>query len=174
MTRQFSATKQLTAFAGRRKVAEHFEFHFNKCSKPIRRAFLEKVAPFSFFYLTVVLNKAKLHSHSFHEKEALIEYTSGLMFENAKPYLREAIVVVDASGSKDFRSQLSRYLKARIRNDRGDRLIKRVKTSRSGGNNLVQLADMVSGAVWRSFKHQDRSYRRLISHRELRVQVWPQ
>ena len=53
------------------------------------------------------------------------------------------------------------------------RVVKKVKTARSAGNNLLQLADMVSGAVWRSFKHQDVSHRQLIAHRELRVQVWP-
>lgn len=154
-------------------LSDHFEFHFNKCNTAIRHSFLEKVAPFDFFYLAVVLNKPKLRSPGFRVKESLIKYTSGLVFENAKPHLRDAIVVVDASGSKDFRNQLSKYLKKRIKDDGGYRLIKKVKTSRSQGNNLIQLADMVSGAVWRSLKHQDESCRQLISHRELRVQVWP-
>jgi hypothetical protein len=154
-------------------LPEHFEFHFSKCSKAIRRNFLEKVAPFGFFYLSVVLDKLKLYSPEFRVKESLVKYASGLVFENAKPHLRDAIVVIDASGSKDFRNQLSTYLKKRIKGDGGCRLIKKVKTSRSDGNNLVQLADMVSGAVWRSFKHQDASLRGLISLRELRVQVWP-
>jgi hypothetical protein len=38
---------------------------------------------------------------------------------------------------------------------------------------IALLADMVSGAVWRSFKQKDGSYRELISARELKVQVWP-
>ncbi len=155
-------------------LSEHFEFHFSKCSKAIRRNFLEKVAAFDFFYFAVVLNKPKLYSPGFQLKESLVKYTAKLVFENAKPHLRDAIVVVDASGSKDFRNQLSTYLKRQVNDDRGHGLIKKVKTSRSDGNNLVQLADMVSGAIWRSFKHQDASYRRLVSHRELRVQVWPE
>ena len=154
-------------------LSEHFEFHFNKCSQSIRRAFLEAMAPYSFFYLAVVVNKTKLHSPAIAIKESLIKYSTRLVFENAKPYLRDAIVVVDASGSKDFRNQLSRYLKKRIKDDNGARVVKKVKTARSAGNNLLQLADMVSGAVWHSFKHQDVSHRQLIAHRELRVQVWP-
>jgi len=144
------------------------------CGKSvIRSQFLEKVAPFGFFYLAVVLNKLKLYGPGFQVKESLVKYASGLVFQNAKPYLRDAIVVIDGSGSKDFRNQLSMYLKKRIMDDGGGRLIRKVKTSRSDGNNLMQLADMVSGAIWRSFKHQDASLRRLISLRELRVQVWP-
>ena len=154
-------------------LPKYFEFHFSKCSRTIRQNFLEKVASFDFFYLAVVLNKPKLYSPGFQVKESLIKYTSRLVFENAKPYLRNAIVVIDASGSKDFRNQLARYLKERIKDDGGCKLIKKVKTSRSNGNNLVQLADMVSGAIWRLYKHQDASYRRLVSHRELRVQMWP-
>ena len=154
-------------------LSQHFEFHFNKCSRSIRRAFMQGVAPFEFFYLAVVVNKTKLHSPAFEVKESLIKYSTRLVFENAKPYLRDAIVVIDASGSKDFRNQMSRYLKKRVKDDGGSSIIKKVKTSRSAGNNLLQLADMVSGAIWRSFKHQDASNRHQISHRELRVQVWP-
>ena len=97
---------------------------------------------------------------------SLIKYASGLVFENAKPHLKDAIVVIDANGSQDFRNQLSQYLKKRIKDDAGYHLVKKVKTARSDGNNLIQLADMVSGAVWRSFKQQDDSYRQLISARE--------
>jgi hypothetical protein len=154
-------------------LPDNFEFHFSQCSKRIRRDFLHKIAEFDFFYLAVVLNKARLYGPGFRVKESLIKYTSGLVFENAKPYLRDAIVVVDASGSKDFRNQLSKYLKKRDTDHQGCKLIKKVKTSRSHGNNLLQLADMVSGAIWRSFRHRDRSYRRIVSARELRVQVWP-
>ena len=126
-----------------------------------------------FFYLAVVVDKPKLHNPAFQKKESLIKYASGLVFENAKPHLKDAIVVIDANGSKDFRNQLSKYLKKRVKDDVGYRVVKKVKTARSHGNNLVQLADMISGAVWRSFKQQDGSYRGLVSARELRVQVWP-
>ena len=95
------------------------------------------------------------------------------MFQNAKPNLDNATVVIDASRSRDFRNQLKKYLQKRIKEENGRELIKKVKTSRSHGNNLIQLADMISGAIWRSFHHQDRSYRQIVSARELGVQVWP-
>lgn len=58
----------------------------------------------------------------------------------------------------------------------GPTLIKKVRTEPSHSNNLLQLADMVCGAVARSFRPDkpDRHvYRKLIRHRELGVQVWP-
>ena len=54
--------------------------------------------------------------------------------------------------------------------------MKKVKTEKSRANNLLQLADMVCGAVARSVvseKKQARQYRSLIQFRELQVQVWP-
>ena len=154
-------------------LPEHYEFHFSHCSKAVRREFLERAATFEFFYLAVVINKRRLSGHAFRVKESLIKYASRLVFENAKPQLRDAIVVIDSSGSKDFRNQLASYLKEQMEDNGGCRLIRKVKTSRSDGNNLLQLADMVSGAIWRSYRHRDPSFCHLISHRQLRVQVWP-
>ena len=154
-------------------LSPHHEFHSSQCDKRIRGQFLEKVAPFGFFYLSVVVDKSRLPGPEFRVKESLIKYATGLVFLAAKPYLKDAAVVIDASGSKDFRNQLATYLKAHAKDDDGRGLLKSIKTSRSHGNNLIQLADMVSGAVWRSFKRHDRSNRQLISHRELSVEVWP-
>ena len=98
-------------------LSEHYEFHFSDSSRTIRHNFLEKVASFDFFYLAVVLNKPKLYSPGFSVKESLVKYTSHLVFQNAKPHLRDAIVVIDSSGSKDFQNQLSRHLKKQVRDD---------------------------------------------------------
>ena len=154
-------------------LSPRYEFHFAKSSSRIRNRFLELVAPFDFFYFSVVVDKAKLRNPGFQKKESLIKYASGLLFESAKPRLKEAIVIIDASGSRDFRNALAVYLKKRVRNDGGYPIIKKVKSARSESNNLVQLVDMVSGAVWRSFTRNDASYRSLVAARELAVDVWP-
>lgn len=149
------------------------EFHFNSEREQTRRAFLTHVNRFDFFYLAVVLNKRKLTGPGFQVKESLIKYTSRLVFENAKPNLTNATVVVDGSGAKEFRQSFANYLKKQL-NSPEQRHIKKVKMANSATNNLIQLADMVCGAVWHSVRHCDRSYRKLIGARELRVQVWPQ
>ncbi|MCI0693144.1 hypothetical protein L0337_14205 [candidate division KSB1 bacterium] len=45
----------------------------------------------------------------------------------------------------------------------------------SAGNNLLQLADTVSGAINRSFsqKRDAQEYRQIIAHREISVEVIP-
>ena len=95
------------------------------------------------------------------------------MFENAKPYLTNATVVIEGSDAKAFRQSFANDLKREV-NTPEQRHVKKVKLVDSETNNLVQLADMVCGAVWHSIKHGVHSYRQLIAARELSVEVWPQ
>ncbi len=79
---------RLECFRGRNQ-----EFHFNKCSDAIRERFLSVVSQHDFFYLAFVLNKQKLHGPGFSYKDSFYKFTAKLLFENAKPYLRDAVVL---------------------------------------------------------------------------------
>lgn len=153
-----------------------YEFRFNKCSKDIRERFLQAVAPYEFFYYGIVINKDpnKLWGEGFRYKGSFYKYTCSLVFENAKAFLDNATVLIDGSGSRDFRKQLEWYFKRRI-NDPQQRFIRKIKIQDSSNNNLLQLADMIVGAVNRSFgdKSDAQHYRSIISHREVFVQLWP-
>jgi len=94
------------------RLSPEFEFHFNKCRKHFREQFLKAVAPYQFFYYGIVINKdpGKLWGEGFQYKESFYKYACSLVFENAKAFLSNATVVIDGSGSKDFRRQLERYL----------------------------------------------------------------
>lgn len=153
------------------------EFHFKNNSERVRIAFLKAVVPYNFFYYGIVINKdpVKLYGEGFRNKESFYKYACGLVFENAKEKLRNAIVLVDRSGSLDFRTQLAKYLKRKV--NTGPTSVKKVKMQKSESNNLLQLADYVAGTINRSVtntkKHSD-EYRKIIAHREIHVQVWPQ
>lgn len=158
------------------RLDPRYEFRFNKCRREVREQFLKALAPYGFFYYGIAINKdpAKLWGEGFKYKEPFYKYASGLVFENARAVLDNATVIIDGSSSKDFRMQLQTYLKRRI-NEPGQRYIKSLKVQDSAKNNLVQLADMVAGAIYRSLgaKPDAREYRRLLSHRQISVQVWP-
>lgn len=152
------------------------EFHFKRNSDKIRRAFLQAVAPYNFFYYGIVINKdpKKLYGEGFKSKESFYKYACGLVFENAKEKLEQAIVTIDKSGDLDFRNQLARYLRRRMNQDK--KLINKVKMQRSSSNNLLQLADYIAGAINRSVQNDKKyanEYRKLIAHREIYVQIWP-
>lgn len=156
-------------------LPDNFEFHFNKLKSVRRRAFLQAVARYNFFYFAVVIDKTHLAGREFQLNESLYNYACGLIFEKAKPRLSNAIVVIDERGSENFKSELKRYIVRRLKDDSGKSFIKKVRTQDSRKNNLVQLADMVAGGVARSFsgKKDGREYRSLIVHREMNVEVWP-
>ena len=154
---------------------ENSEFHFKRNSDKVRRAFLKAVAPYNFFYYGIVINKdpKKLWGEGFRNKTSFYKYTCSLVFQNAKDKLTESIVVIDKSGSLDFRNQLAKYL--RRRDEEGKRLIKKIKMQRSKGNNLLQLADYIAGVInrWVQRKKYGEEYKKIISHREIYIQIWP-
>ena len=150
------------------------EFHFKRNSDRIREAFIKAVVPYEFFYYAIVLNKNGLYGDGFRDKKSFYKYACSLLFENAKEKLSNAIVIIDRSGSLDFQRQLEKYLKQRMNN--GLKRIKSVKMQKSISNNLLQLADYIAGIINRSVQHKKdnaKIYRKMIAHREIRVQIWP-
>ena len=156
-------------------LPEDFEFHFKENSHKRRLEFLKAIAPYNFFYFGIVLNKDpnKLWGEGFKNKESLYKYTCGLVFENAKPYLKNATVIIDQSGHKQFQVQLRKYLRDKANINKT--IIKKIKTKRSKGNNLLQLADYIAGTVNRCVLKKKRAdeYKKFVAHKEIYVQIWP-
>jgi hypothetical protein len=157
------------------KVRDSFEFKFYSCSDAFRECFFHAVAGCNFFYHSIVINKSGLYGPGFQEKNSFYKYATSLVFQNAKPNLREATIVLDKFGNREFGEQLSKYLKKKLNTD-GVQFIKKIRMETSHSNALLQLADMVCGAVGRSLNQKAKDgmrFRRLVGHRELRVQIWP-
>src|SRR3989338_167344 len=157
------------------RLSPDYEFHFHRNSDRAREAFLRAVLPYQFFYYGIVINKEKLFGEGFKNKESFYKYAASLLFENAKDKLERAIVVIDESGRQLFKYQLASYLRKNI-NSFDRRHIHKVKMQDSKRNNLLQLVDMVSGAVNRCLsgnKRDNQKFRSIIRSREIYVQIWP-
>ncbi len=169
---------RITALRSELKLSQRQEFHFAVNSNRLRKAFLEAVTPFPFSYHVFALNKdpRKLYGPGFAYKDSLYKYASRLTFENAKPYLNSAIVVMDECGNRKFRIELAKYLRARIKGEGGNQLIKKVKLQRSSGNNLLQLADYVACVATRVINGAADGLelrRKYLAAHELSFEVWP-
>jgi hypothetical protein len=153
-----------------------FEFHFNSCSRDIRQRFLVQTANFEYLYMSFIFNKAKLSGEGFQYKNSFYKYAVNLLFQNLRPHLKDATVVFDRCGNRDFQQELKKYVGKRV-NERGrEQSVRKIKTNNSESNNLLQLADMVCEAVarfLRKSKQDHLDYRRIISHRELLLKMWP-
>ncbi len=97
-----------------------------------------------------------------------------MAFTNARPYLDNAIVVLDKSGTPTFQKSLKKYLTLRA-NGETKKVIKKIKQQRSHSNNLLQVADYVSGVINRKYQNKKhwKEYYALLNPKEIQVQKWP-
>lgn len=172
-----SADDRISNLRTQLRKSPNYEFHFTQCSDSIRTAFFEAVSGEDFYFFSFVIDKSQLQGLDFQSADSFYRYVCGLIFESAKPYLDNAIVKLDGRGGREFRRQLGGYLKRRINDEESDRkYIKKVVSPSSDRNNLIQLADMVCGAVARAQlgerKNAQEFYRR-IRHREIWTKAWP-
>ncbi len=153
------------------------EFKFNKLDRNRRIAYLEAIRSRRFVFYSMVINKEKITSRGLSYKDSFYKYVCSLAFENARHLLDEANIIIDGSGSREFRQQLQSYLKKKMNDPSGSgsKCIRKVKIQDSRKNNLLQLADMVCGAVAKAFQvgNVDPTYRQIIKGREGYVQFWP-
>lgn len=117
--------QRIDALRAELKHAPGSEFHFTKNSLRVRHAFLEAVCEYPFFFHVFALNKDPklLTGPGFQFKDSLYKFAARLTFENAKPYLQNATVVIDKSGNRKFRQELSSYLRKRINDQSGTKTI---------------------------------------------------
>ncbi len=125
------------------------EFKFSKSRPEVRDAFFEAVQSFDFCVRAIVVRKEVIQSgHLRSNKEAFYSFfvKSMLKFDNG--LLKGASVVIDGSGERIFKQELAAYL--RRHTEKG--AIKKVRFSDSRNDRLVQMADMCTGAIARSFR----------------------
>lgn len=150
-----------------------FEFHFSESSDRVRDAFFRTVNHETFKYAGFVVDKRKLYGDRFTDPKEVYEFSVGIVCEQVRPLLDNSKIIIDENGDADFKFRLAKSLKRQMTNQDGSCAIKKVTMERSHSNNLVQLADMISGALMRSCNSRDDRFRDLIRGREKFVQSWP-
>lgn len=173
-----ATSRAIDKLRDRLQLTQNTEFHFNKSTNGQRKTFLEAVSSFEFSVISAVVNKAMLVSEGVSNKEAFYKFICTLAVEEAKDYLVEANVTLDSCGDVNFKRQIKKHLKQQA-NEVGSSFqrIKNVGMKPSHSDNLLQLADMVCGAVARAHsldQKQTDSFHKIIKHREISVLLWPQ
>jgi len=164
----------------KRKLGFHpgREFHFSQCSDKIRGEFFRCVATEDFCYHAFVINKQMLSAQAktFQDGRSFYRFAVSIVCENARSLLCNAKIVIDKNGDRFFRQQLEKHLKEQMIDVSGN------CPHPEGGDGgvpfeqLVQLADMICGAVARSFNTgtvEGHRFRNYVKRREKRVQFWP-
>lgn len=140
--------------AARTKLRIRTEFKFNKCSGQVKDGFFAVVAPCKFTVRAIVVDKAKIYSDNLREhKEMFYNFFVKSLLQHDHNALIGARVKIDGSGDREFKRELAAYLK---RESTGGKIVS-VKFVESHRDNLIQLADMVAGAIARSYRVDDRN-----------------
>ena len=139
---------------------EGYEFHFNNCSERLRKAFLEKAAAQQFRVRALVFDKAKIRSEELRTKESsFYNYAVKLLLKDAKGRIKDASVKLDGKGDRVYKRATGTYLRQQLNNSRSDRVISKFKFVDSKTDILIQLADMVSGSLFFSYRDKPTSNR---------------
>lgn len=148
------------------KLPESLEFKFSTgTSNKVKTAFLQKLSKYNFRYRSVVIDKAILAKREpLNPKDSLYMLVADQLFLRAEDRIKNASVFVDRI-TKSFVDDFNVYLKRRL-NTRLEKIIGRMKHQDSRSNNLLQLADMVCGAIYRKYNRSDDKFYKLIKKRE--------
>ena len=129
------------------------EFKFSKCSTQVRDGFFASVSHLRFTVRALVVEKDRIYSdHLRDNKEKFYNFFVQLLLKHDGGSLQGAKVKIDGSGDREFKRELERYLRKQMEHGK----LASVRFAESHRDNLIQLADMVSGAIARSYRHDDR------------------
>lgn len=154
---------------------ERREFKFNSMDRADRVRFLKMAAGLGFHAHAFVLNKARLFDGALRKPDQMYAKVVGWVIENAIADLDGARVVFDSCGNREFYQYLAKHIRGVVAERSRKRAVIDVFADNSHQNDLLQLADMVAGAVGRYYtdKPDARFYLTPIRKKFDSLRHWP-
>ncbi|WP_291988102.1 DUF3800 domain-containing protein [Luteitalea sp.] len=139
-------------------------------SKRNLRLVLRELSLAEYVWAAVCFDKARLESAGFRDPTTLYRYAFRFVIEDLLAVTWRPTVVLDEYSTPTFQQELAAYL---LRHTTGSpQTIQSIRFSQSSKDRLVQLADLVAGAVRAAAMGNDGPLRE-IEHLSLRVSYWP-
>jgi hypothetical protein len=143
------ARTQAVVARARRRLGVKPEFRFNKCRADLRDQFFEAISDCRFRVRAIVIQKNLIWSHRLRsDVDSFYRFFLKSMMKFDDASLNHATVIIDGSGAREFKRNLSTYLH---RHARGG-ATRKIKLRKSRAEPLLQLADMCAGAIARSYR----------------------
>lgn len=128
---------------------EQREFKFNKTSKAIRLQFLEEIKSCKFRVRAIVADKSHIRSPELRtNKNSFYNYMIKEVLSNCSGSIKDARIRLDGHEDRVYKQAAMAYFRKQV-NLRGS-IIHSMRFVNSKGDNLIQLADMIAGAILRS------------------------
>lgn len=141
------------------------EFKFNKSSNPVRVGFLETINKITFRVRFLVVDKSIIYSRRLKtDKDSFYSYAIKQVLKNSANTITDARIRIDGSGDRIFRKNFNTYLRREL-NQSDKKIMKNCKLVDSKSDVLVQMADMIAGAIRRSYddnKKENKLFRNII------------
>lgn len=126
------------------------EFKFSKTREEIRIRFLQLCIPLNFFVRAIVIDKKIITSTNLRtDRVSFYNYAIQEVLTNSFGTIQNAKVRVDGKGSRDYVKAAGKYFKDQA--NQKSSVIAKVKFVDSKGDQLIQLADMMAGAIRKSY-----------------------
>lgn len=147
------------------KFPDSVEFKFHKSSHNVKVAFLSRAAKFAFRIRAIVVQKKNIRSpYLMSADDSFFNYIVMKVLKNNRKTITNAKLKFDRRGEKKIRDNLRVYLSRELDNKRSH-VFTSLKFVDSKTNVLIQLADMVAGAIASSYKNESKELLKLIEKR---------
>ena len=131
------------------------EFKFNKFRNGAKDGFFEAIKSFQFSVRALVVIKDQIYSTKLRtQTDRFYNYFVQSLLKYDNDVLKDARIKIDGSGARGFKRELQAYLRRQL----GAGKIKSIKFADSRRDNLIQLADMATGAIARSYNQDARGH----------------
>ncbi|MBX3402891.1 MAG: DUF3800 domain-containing protein [Phycisphaeraceae bacterium] len=158
------------------------EFKFNKSSDARKAAFFEVAKELQFSVHAFTLNKERLMAGALSDPRKLIRNVTAWTLKNILDSLAQresparAALVFDACGQRDFYKQVQVYVQKLANFKLKDRTAFHVVAVDSKREDLLQLADMVCGAInhHREGKPKGREHLAKLHGKIKTLRIWPE
>jgi len=154
------------------KVSDRYEFKFNKTNRKFRKLFFNAIGRFSFRVRAIVVRKKIIYSPRLQtHKENFYNHIIMQVLKHSGGKIKSAKLKFDKRGEKALRDQLRVYLSRELDNKRRN-IFKDLKFVDSRQNTLIQLADMIAGAIYSSYSGKDRTYLTFLKRSRRVEDIW--
>jgi hypothetical protein len=148
------------------------EFKFTKSKDEARDEFFRAVSAYKFAVRAIVVDKAAVQSPELRTvTDKFYSYFLRMLLKHDNGATQGASIKIDGSGDAEFKNQLNVYLRRQLRAGQ----IGKFKFADSKSDNLIQLADMCSGAILKAHRNDLRRNNRwllMLSKAKLIDDIW--
>jgi hypothetical protein len=155
--------KQIEQLKEKFSLTPNYELKFSRCKNKLKQEFLKEFLKFPIKYKAIVVDKKKLEAPAlkYRPKELYCEMIRRLLYDNNPP-LEKAILIIDEAITKirqrEFKGVLRRYL--------SKNMVKKIIQKRSRSEVMIQLADMISGSIFRKYERQNDKFWQIVKNKE--------